>query len=67
MTPPLIKKHCPIDNVSQEMLRKSVDSGDLSGRGYHRVLKVARTIADLAGRENIELKDITEALSYRQR
>ncbi len=67
MTPPLIKKHCPVDNASQEMLQKSVDAGDLSGRGYHRVLKVARTIADLAGRENIELRDITEALSYRQR
>lgn len=67
MTPPLIKKHCQLDNVGQKMLRKSVNAGELSGRGYHRVLKVARTIADLAGRENITPANLSEALSYRQR
>ncbi|MCD6402278.1 hypothetical protein J7L36_00260, partial [bacterium] len=44
-----------------------VDSGRLSVRGYHRVLKVARTIADLEGKENILYDHLAEALSYRFR
>ena len=67
MTLPLIKKHCQLDKPSEMLLRKWVDSGDLSGRGYHRVLKVARTIADLDNRPNIGLADVSEALSYRQK
>ncbi|MDD5750110.1 MAG: YifB family Mg chelatase-like AAA ATPase [Candidatus Pacebacteria bacterium] len=67
MTLPLIKKHCQLDSASQAILKKSVDSGWLSGRGYHRVLKVSRTIADLDERDNIISADINEALSYRQK
>ncbi|MDI6591551.1 MAG: YifB family Mg chelatase-like AAA ATPase [Patescibacteria group bacterium] len=62
---PQIKKYCQIDLNSQNLLRKYVDSGKLSVRGYHRVLKVARTIADLDGSENISEKHLSEALSYR--
>jgi magnesium chelatase family protein len=47
-------------------LRKAVDSGKLSARGYHRVLKTARTIADLDEAENIQLGHLSEALSYRE-
>jgi magnesium chelatase family protein len=64
---PQIKKYCQIDSTSQNILRKYVDTGKLSARGYHRVLKVARTIADLEGREKILTQDVTEALSYRLR
>ncbi|RLC39952.1 MAG: magnesium chelatase [Candidatus Nealsonbacteria bacterium] len=64
---PQIKKYCQIDSSSQNILRKYVDKGLLSARGYHRVLKVARTIADLEGREKILTDDISEALSYRLR
>jgi len=42
-----------------------VDSGRLSARGYHRILKVARTIADIDGEENIGIAQISEALAYR--
>ena len=66
MTLPLIKKHCFLDNASQMLLKKFVDSRQLSGRGYYRVLKVARTIADLDNRENISFANVSEALSYRQ-
>ena len=64
---PEIKKYCQIDLASQDLLRKYVDSGKLSARGYHRVLKVARTIADLEGLENISYQNLSEALAYRLR
>ncbi|MDI6602719.1 MAG: YifB family Mg chelatase-like AAA ATPase [Patescibacteria group bacterium] len=67
MTIPQIKKYCQIDLAGQNLLRKFVDSGRLSARGYHRVLKVARTIADLENSEKILLNHLSEALSYRLR
>ena len=62
---PEIKKYCQIDSKSESLLKKYVDSGRLSIRGYHRVLKVARTIADLEGKEKISFENLAEALSYR--
>ncbi len=67
MTLEEIKKYCPIDLTSENILRKYVDSGKLSARGYHRVLKVARTIADLEGSEKILPDHLSEALMYRIR
>ena len=64
---PQIKKYCQIDFKGQDLLRKYVDSGQLSARGYHRVLKVARTIADLENSVNILYSHLSEALSYRLR
>lgn len=60
-----VKQFCKLDKQSEQLLKTAVDSGKLSGRGYHRVLKVSRTIADLAGAENIQLNHISEALAYR--
>ncbi len=62
---PHLKKYCQTDPASQELLKKYVDSGKLSARGYHRILKVARTIADLAGMANIHHDHVAEALMYR--
>ena len=64
---PQIKKYCQVDSKSQSILRKYVDSGKLSARGYHRVLKVSRTIADLDEKENISFENVSEALMYRLR
>jgi len=64
---PEIKKFCQIDSSSQNILKKFVDTGKLSARGYHHVLKVARTIADLDSSENIKHEHLTEALMYRIR
>ena len=64
---PKIKKYCQIDSKSEGLLRKYVDSGKLSARGYHRVLKVGRTIADLDDSENIQYNHLSEALMYRIR
>lgn len=65
MNIPEIKKYCQYDSSSQNLLKQYVDSGKLSARGYHRVLKVARTIADLGGSESIKNEHIAEALMYR--
>jgi len=67
LTIPQIKKYCQVGGGSENILRKFVDSGKLSARGYHRVLKVSRTIADLEERENISPDNLNEALSYRLR
>ena len=67
MNIPEIKKYCEHDEKSQSLLKKYVDSGKLSARGYHRILKVARTIADLADSSNIKHEHVAEALMYRIR
>jgi magnesium chelatase family protein len=65
MTSAQIKQHCATDQTGNNLLRQAVDSLNLSGRGYTRVLKVARTIADLGGDKNIKASHIAEALQYR--
>ena len=65
MNIPEIKKYCQHDLQSQDLLKKYVDSGKLSARGYHRILKVSRTIADLASSKDIKYEHIAEALMYR--
>ena len=60
-----IKKFCELNSQSHELLKKYVDSGRLSARGFHRVLKVARTIADLDRSKDILLSHLSEALGYR--
>jgi len=62
-----IKKYCQVDSKSRSLLRKFVNSGKLSVRGYHRVLKMARTIADLEGKLSISFSHLSEALMYRIR
>lgn len=60
-----IKKYCVLDEKSTSFLKIASQKYQLSGRKYNRVLKIARTIADLAQSENIELVHITQALQYR--
>ena len=60
-----IRKFCPLDEEGDELLRLAVERFDLSARGYFRVLKVARTIADLQGAEKIAAPFVQEALQYR--
>ncbi len=64
---PEIKKYCQINRDSEDTLRLAVNSGQLSARGFHRILKVARTMADLDNTPNITTAHIGEALSYRNR
>lgn len=60
-----IKKYCPLDSASLELLRQAVSTFHLSARGYHRLIKVARTIADIEQSKNITAAHISEAIQYR--
>jgi magnesium chelatase family protein len=60
-----LKEHCILDDTSLELMRNAVTQLHLSARSYHRILKLARTIADLAGSDTIETTHIAEALQYR--
>jgi magnesium chelatase family protein len=62
MTPVEVRQHCTLDEVSQGLLRTAMQQFHLSARGFHRVLKVARTIADLAGSDSITAAHLAEAL-----
>ena len=60
-----IDRHCRLDSSGEKLLRASMLRLHWSARAYHRVLKVARTIADLAGSDAVEARHASEALSYR--
>ena len=65
LTPKLIDIYCKIDSKSSKLLQVAFENLHLSARAYNRILKVARTIADLEQKENIEAKYIAEAIQYR--
>lgn len=65
LTSELIKKYCQLDSKSQELMKVAIVKYQLSGRRYDRVLKLARTIADLANSENIQEIHLMQALQYK--
>ena len=62
-----VRRHVELDDHAEEALTRAYTAGALSARGRHRVLRVARTIADLGGRERVARDDVLTALSLRQR
>ena len=60
-----LKKYCREDDNSQKLLEVAINKFDLSARAYDRILKVSRTIADLANLDGIQSEHIAEAIQYR--
>jgi magnesium chelatase family protein len=65
MTPRHIKQHCALAEESEELIRVAMTELNLSARAYDRILKVSRTVADLAGADEITPEHVSEAIQYR--
>lgn len=65
MNSAMLREYCVLDKPTSDLLEQAMVRLSLSARAYDRILKVARTIADLAGRENIQTSDVAEAINYR--
>lgn len=65
MSPQMVRDLCKISTAGQTLLKKAMEKLGLSARAYDRILKVARTIADLAGSEDIQLEHLAEAIHFR--
>ena len=61
----MLKEICQINAASQNLLKVAMEKLNLSARAYDRILKVSRTIADLAGAEEIHAEHLAEAIQYR--
>jgi magnesium chelatase family protein len=65
MTADQVEKYCMLTSAAEEIIKKAFEKLNLSMRGYHKILKVARTIADLAAHDTIDVVHIQEAIMYR--
>ena len=65
MTVKQIREHCQLSSESQDLLKIAMEKLNLSARAYDRILKVARTSADLNGSKEIQIGDLAEAIQYR--
>jgi magnesium chelatase family protein len=65
MGPRQIKKHCVVDETARDLLQRAIRQLGLSARAYDRILRLARTIADLAGSEALQAGHVAEAVQYR--
>lgn len=61
-----IDRYCALDAASENLLKQAISRLNLSARAYHRILKLARTIADLTGSEKINNQHVAEAIQYRR-
>ena len=65
MSPNMVRQICVINPTGQALIKQAMEKLGLSARAYDRILKVSRTIADLAASENIEIEHLAEAIHYR--
>jgi magnesium chelatase family protein len=66
LTPAELEQDAPLDDAARDLLRQASERLDLSARAHHRLRRVARTIADLAGRDRVQTTDLAEAIRYRE-
>ncbi len=67
MGPAEVRKFCELDESGRGLLKAAMKQMNLSARAYHRILKLGRTIADLADCDRIEMPHLAEAIQYRPR
>jgi magnesium chelatase family protein len=67
MGPAEVREHCEVDPAGKSLLRAAMQQLQMSARAYHRILKLSRTIADLAGSPRIQAEHVAEAIQYRPR
>jgi magnesium chelatase family protein len=67
MGPAEVRKYCPLDDAGKSLLRAAMTQLGMSARAFHRILKLARTIADLEGAAEIQTHHLAEAIQYRPR
>jgi magnesium chelatase family protein len=65
MSSKILREICVINSVGENLLKKAMERLNLSARAYDRILKVSRTIADLAGSDDIKPEHLAEAIHYR--
>jgi magnesium chelatase family protein len=66
MGPRLVRQHAPLDAAGEAVLRRAMNELGLSARAHDKVLRIARTIADLADAECVSPEHVSEAVQYRQ-
>ena len=66
MTGKSLRKHCPLDSAGESVLRQAMTELGLSARAHDKILRVSRTIADLASRSDLQADDVLEAIQYRR-
>jgi magnesium chelatase family protein len=67
MGPAEVRQYCVIDDAGKNLLRAAMQQMQMSARAYHRILKLVRTIADLADSDKIETQHLAETIQYRPR
>jgi magnesium chelatase family protein len=67
MSPAEVREHCGLDESAQSLLKSAMKQLYLSARAFHRILKLARTVADLEGANTIKANHLAEAIQYRPR
>lgn len=65
LTPKQIKQYCSLNLQAEKLLKKAIDSFQLSMRSYHKLIKVSQTICDLENQSQIQTHHVAEALQYR--